>query len=480
VSDDASCKEVQEQNELRTRLRAIRRALDELRGSYALVILFRDQPDVLLAARCGSPLLIGAADDGYLIGSDVHAISHRAQRLTRLEDHDLAVVRADSLQILQADFSVSPRVMLSCVDASDDEAELGDFPHFTLKEIHQQPASLHRVLSAANLLVGAQDSGSLSVLPSRILIVACGTSWHAGLYGKYLIEELAGIPVDLEYASEYRYRSAPIQEGTMMIAVSQSGETADTVGALHDFQRSGQPTLAICNVPNSTLAQEADGAIFLNVGQEQGVAATKSYTAQCAVFSRLAVEFGQRRGMLEGRFGCLADDMHRLPELVSQILENGDAVRQLAEQFDDASGFLFVGRCYEYATAMEGALKLKEISYLHAEGHAAGELKHGPLALVDEDTVTVALATPGRAYEKTLSSLQEIRARGGRILAVGGEGDERLAGVADEVFSVPVVDECLQPLLNIIPLQLLAYHIADNRGCDVDRPRNLAKSVTVE
>ncbi|MCY2988658.1 MAG: glutamine--fructose-6-phosphate transaminase (isomerizing) [Planctomycetota bacterium] len=484
-----ACLELQEQSRLRARIRGVRAALDELQGSYALVILFCDMPQLLLAARRSSPLVIGVAADGHLIGSDLRAVSQRARRWMRLNDDELAVVRADSVQILKADFSEAAPQLQACVDDADDSDELGDFPHFTLKEIYAQPTTLRRVLESREQLSEAfrgprQDRGlpfgTRRDCPDRILIVACGTSWHASLFGKYIIEELAGIPVAIEYASEFRYRVSPRQPGTLLIAVSQSGETADTVGALRDFQACRQPTLAICNVPRSTLAQEADGAMFLHVGTELGVAATKSYTAQCAVFVRLAIELARAKACLNGHAQPLAEALARLPDLIEQVLESDEQIRQIAERFCDDPRFLFVGRGYDLPTALEGALKLKEISYIHAEGYAAGELKHGPLALVDEHTPTVALATPGRAYEKMLSNLQEIRARGGAVIAVAAIDDERIAGVADEVIRVPVVEECLQPLINIVPLQLLAYHIAVARGCDVDRPRNLAKSVTVE
>ncbi len=482
TSDAPTCDEIHEHNASRARILGVQQAMRELEGSYALVILFRDQPDMLMAARCGSPLVIGVADNGYLVGSDGYAISHRTQRLTRLHDHDLAVMRADSLQVLQADSGEPSRELLWCDEVADAVAydDMGDFPHQTLKEIHQQPTSLRRTLSTDYAAFTDPAGGPLANLPTRIQIVACGTSWHAGLYGKYLIEELAGIPVDIEYASEYRYRVAPHQDGTLLIAASQSGETADTVGALRDYRRTKQPSLTICNVRGSTLAEEADAAVFLNVGQESGVAATKSYTAQCAVFARLAVALGRRRATLNGHARLVDRDLQRLPGLVARVLQDEDNLRQLAETLADANRFLFVGRGYDYATALEGALKLKEISYLSAEGYAAGELKHGPLALVDRQTPTFALATPGRTYEKVLSNLAEIRARGGRIVAIGVKGDQRLQRVADDVVQVGAVAECLQPLVNIVPLQLLAYHLAAARGCDVDRPRNLAKSVTVE
>ena len=462
------CLELQEQHQLRARIRGVHAALDELEGSYALVILFRDMPQLLLAARRSSPLVIGVADEGHLIGSDMQAISQHARRWARLNDNELAVVRADSVQILKADFSEATPHLQTCVDDADDSDELGEFPHFTLKEIYAQPTTLRRVLETREQLSGAmrtspEDRGlpcdTRPNCPDHILIAACGTSWHASLFGKYIIEELAGIPVTIEYASEFRYRVSPRQPGTLFIAVSQSGETADTVGALRDFQACGQATLAICNVPRSTLAQEADGALFLHVSTELGVAATKSYTAQCAVFVRLAIELAQRKACLNGHAKPLTEALARLPDLIEQVLECDAQIQQLAERFCDSPRFLFVGRGYELPTALEGALKLKEISYIHAEGYAAGELKHGPLALVDENTPTVALATPGRAYEKMLSNLQEIRARGGAVSAVG---KVQLAG--SDAAAATFLTDTLPSMQKLINVNLREYSAITNNA----------------
>jgi glucosamine--fructose-6-phosphate aminotransferase (isomerizing) len=465
----------------RSRLDAIRSALDHVEGSYALVIMFRDQPDSLVVTRLGSPLVIGASADGHMIGSDPHAISFHVDRALRLNDRELAVVRADSIQLIGAEVTEATHRMEPCVELQESLEEVQDeYPHHTLREIYQQPRTLPRVLAAREPVTRGAVSGLLLNPPSRILIAACGTSWHAGLYAKYLLEDLAGIPVDVEYASEYRYRVSPRRDGTLMIVVSQSGETADTVAALRHFRTSRQPTLAICNIPTSTLAMEADAFWPLQAGREQGVAATKSYLHQCAVFARLALEWGKRTTALNGHALLLEQDLASLPLLLSQVLDQQAFIQSLAEKAANASRYLFVGRRYDYPTALEGALKLKEIAYVSAEGFAAGELKHGPLALVDEQSWTIAMATPGHTYDKMLSNMQEIRARKGKIIAVCAAGDQRVAEVADERIEVPVVDERLQPLLNIVPLQLLAYHIAAERGCDIDRPRNLAKSVTVE
>ncbi|PHS14120.1 MAG: glutamine--fructose-6-phosphate transaminase (isomerizing) [Blastopirellula sp.] len=478
-----ACGELQEQDEFRSRIQGVRRALKELRGSYALVIMFRDQPDYLLAVCNGSPLIIGTTDDGHLIGSDKHAISHSAHQFTRLEDQELAVIRSDSVQILQ---KTNPGLASREILWKEEDTHSLSFDdsctysHRTLQEIHEQPLTLKHMLSNIEDDFHSFPIEFLNNLPKRILILACGTSYHAGLFGKYIIEAISGIPVEVEYASEFRYRESPYQEGTLLLTISQSGETADTLGALREFKQRKQPTVAICNVPGSTLTEESDATIFLNVGLENGVAATKSYTADCAILSRLAMLWGYQKDVNVSRLSLLINDFHTIPQMISNVLDAKESIKNVAHTYEDAKRFLFIGRGFDYPTALEGALKLKELSYISAEGYAAGELKHGPLALVDDQTITVALATPGRTYEKVLSNLEEIRCRGGQILAIGVEDDQRLKRVANNVIYVQKVDEFLQPLVNIIPLQLFAFYLALARGCDVDRPRNLAKSVTVE
>jgi glucosamine--fructose-6-phosphate aminotransferase (isomerizing) len=314
----------------------------------------------------------------------------------------------------------------------------------------------------------------------RLVLTACGTSWHAAMVGEYLIEEFARIPVEVEYASELRYRNPPMERGTLLFAITQSGETADTLAALREVKRKGHPTLAICNVVGSSIAQEADGGIYLHAGPEIGVASTKAFTSQCLTLAMLALYFGRIRNLSYGAGTRIIDQMLQLPDKVRQALECNNLVRQVAAKYAHCTNFLYLGRQYNFPAALEGALKLKEISYLHAEGYPAAEMKHGPIALVDEHTPSVFLIPHGQVYEKVMSNLEEIKARGGPVIAIVSEGDTRVAALADDVIHVPAVEEFLQPIITAIPLQLLAYHIAVLRGCDVDKPRNLAKSVTVE
>jgi glucosamine--fructose-6-phosphate aminotransferase (isomerizing) len=328
--------------------------------------------------------------------------------------------------------------------------------------------------------------GGLNLTPqqlrsvNRFVLTACGTSWHAALVGEYLIEEFARIPVEIEYASELRYRNPPLDNNTLLFAITQSGETADTLAALREMKRKGHPTLAICNVVGSSIAQEADGGVYLHAGPEIGVASTKAFTSQCVVLAMLALYFGRLRHLSYGAGQRIIEELLRLPDQVSKALECNDVVRQVAEKYAGANNFLYLGRQYNFPTALEGALKLKEISYIHAEGYPAAEMKHGPIALVDENTPSVFLVPHGQVYDKVMSNLEEIKARGGPVIAIVTHGDTRVAELADDVIHVPAVEDYLQPIVAAIPLQLLAYHIAVLRGCDVDKPRNLAKSVTVE
>ena len=356
-----------------------------------------------------------------------------------------------------------------------------------LKEIFEQPESL------TNTMRGRLDEdnatsvfGGLNLTPQelrgrrRILLTACGTSWHAGLYGEYCIEELSRLPVEVEYASELRYRNPPLDNRTLLFAITQSGETADTLAALREMKRKGHPTLAICNVIGSSIAQEANGGVYLHAGPEIGVASTKAYTSQCLVLAMLALHLGRLHHLSHGAGRRVIDALHALPDAVRKALECNDVARHVAAKYCHAKNFLYLGRQYNFPTALEGALKLKEISYIHAEGYPAAEMKHGPIALVDEKTPSVFIMPQGYMYEKVVANLEEIKARGGPVIAIVGEGDTEAATIADDVIEVPTVEEFLQPIVSIVPLQLLAYHIALLRGCDVDKPRNLAKSVTVE
>ncbi len=467
-------------------IRAVQEALALLRGTYGLAIIFRDHPDVLIAARLGSPLVVGVGEHEHFVASDASPLVGHTQRIVYLADHELAVVTADSLRVIHREQGlVSHRVRELEIESG--QVQLGAYPHYMLKEIFEQPESLQ------NAMRGRLDSeeatavfGGLNLTPqqlrnvNRLILTACGTSWHAAMVGEYLIEEFARIPVEVEYASELRYRNPPLDRDTLLFAITQSGETADTLAALREVKRKGHPTLAICNVVGSSIAQEADGGIYLHAGPEIGVASTKAFTSQCLTLAMLGLYFGRIRHLSYGAGTRIIDQMLQLPEKVRQALECNNTVRQIAAKYQHCTNFLYLGRQYNFPTALEGALKLKEISYLHAEGYPAAEMKHGPIALVDEHTPSVFVIPHGQVYEKVMSNLEEIKARGGPVIAVVTEGDTRVAALADDVIQVPSVEEFLQPIVAVIPLQLLAYHIAVMRGCDVDKPRNLAKSVTVE
>jgi glucosamine--fructose-6-phosphate aminotransferase (isomerizing) len=367
------------------------------------------------------------------------------------------------------------------------DVQLGGFQHYMLKEIYEQPDSLTNAMRGRLCEDDATAMfGGLNLTPqqlravNRIILTACGTSWHAALLGEYLLEEFARIPVEVEYASELRYRNPPVEHDTLVFAISQSGETADTLGALREMKRKGHRSLAICNVVGSSIAQEADGGIFLHAGPEVGVASTKAYTSQCIVLAMLALFFGRMRHISFDAGLRMVQAFHRLPNHVRQALQTEEEVRRIAQKYSAATNFLYLGRQYNFPNALEGALKLKEISYIHAEGYPAAEMKHGPIALVDDQTPSVFIVPQGFVYDKVMANIEEVKARGGPVIAVVEQGDTRVAALADDLLIVPKVEEYLQPLVSIIPLQLLAYHIAVLRGCDVDKPRNLAKSVTVE
>ncbi len=465
---------------------AVRMALAQLRGTYGLAILFRDHPDVMIAARLGSPLVVGVGPQEHFVASDALPLAGYTDKIVYLADHQLAIVTATSLRITHRELgAVKPSVEVLQVDAGD--RTLNGFDHFMLKEIHEQPESIRNAMRGRLDVENATATfGGLNLTPQqlssvrRIILTGCGTSWHAGLLGEYLIEEWARIPVEVEYASELRYRNPPVDANTLVFAISQSGETADTLGAIREMKRTGHRTLAICNVVASSIAQEADGGIFLHAGPEIGVASTKAYTAQCMTLAMLALYFARMRhlGFEAGR--RIIDDFQQLPDKLGQALQTSDQVRYVAEKYQHARNFLYLGRQYNFPTALEGALKLKEISYVHAEGYPAAEMKHGPIALVDQQTPSVFIVPRGFVYDKVMANLEEVKARGGPVIAVVQEGDRRAAQVADDVIEVPSISESLQPLINVVPLQLLAYHAALLRDCDVDKPRNLAKSVTVE
>ena len=465
---------------------AVREALPQLRGTYGLLVLFRDQPELLVAARLGSPLVVGVGDGEYFVASDASPLAGHADRIVYLADNELAVITPQSLRVIHRDSGrVEPAVFNLDMAASD--VSMGDYAHFMLKEIHEQPETIRAAMRGRLSLDDATAVfGGLNLTPTqlqrinRIVLTGCGTSWHAALVGEYLIEEFARLPVEVEYASELRYRNPPIDEGTLLFAITQSGETADTLAALREIKRKGHPTLAICNVVGSTIAKAADGGIYLHAGPEIGVASTKAFTSQCVVLALLALYFGRLRHMSYEKGIEVIRALEQLPDIVSEALKADAAIQRIAAKYRDASTFLYLGRQYNFPVALEGALKLKEISYIHAEGYPAAEMKHGPIALVDSATPSVFIIPQGAVYDKVILNLEEIKARSGPVIAVASPGDRRVLDLADDVIEIPQTVDFLQPIVAAIPLQLLAYHIAVLRGCDVDKPRNLAKSVTVE
>jgi glucosamine--fructose-6-phosphate aminotransferase (isomerizing) len=430
--------------------------------------------------------VVGVGDGEHFIASDASPLAGHADRIVYLADHEVAVITPDTLRVIHRD---SGRVEHSVLplELSAADVGMGGYSHFMLKEIHEQPETIRAAMRGR---LSRDDAtavfGGLNLTPAqlqhvnRIVLTGCGTSWHAALVGEYLIEEFARLPVEVEYASELRYRNPPIDEGTLLFAITQSGETADTLAALREVKRKGHPTLAICNVVGSTIANEADGGIYLHAGPEIGVASTKAFTSQCVVLALLALYFGRLRHMSYEKGLEFIAALERLPGLVTEALEADTAIRTIAEKYRNASTFLYLGRQYNFPVALEGALKLKEISYIHAEGYPAAEMKHGPIALVDQHTPSVFLIPQGAVYDKVILNLEEIKARKGPVIAIASPGDERVRELADDVIEVPDAPDFLQPIVEAIPLQLLAYHIAVLRGCDVDKPRNLAKSVTVE
>jgi glutamine---fructose-6-phosphate transaminase (isomerizing) len=462
-------------------------ALEHVEGTYGMAVLSSAEPGKIVVARKGSPVLLGIGDKEYFVASDASAILEHTRSVVYLDDGDIAVVTPEGYRVVDREQRDQER------DVSDIEwdlaaIELGGYPHFMLKEIYEQPETVTATLRGRLLFEeGTARLNGLNLTPEycatiqRILIVACGTSWHSGLVGRYALEELSRIPVDVEYASEYRYRPRLHQPGTLAIAISQSGETADTLEAMRAARAAGCRVVGIVNVVGSTIARESDGGVYLHAGPEIGVASTKAFTSQITALLLLGLYLGRQRGALsleEGR--SFATELSNLPELVTRTLEISEGVAELAKSYAETHNALYLGRGVNFPVALEGALKLKEISYIHAEGYPAAEMKHGPIALIDENMPVVFVAPHDQVYQKVLANMQEVRARGGRILAVTSEGNGDLGKLADRELHVPPVAPLLSPILTVIPLQLLAYHIAVLRGCDVDRPRNLAKSVTVE
>ncbi|MBI4409326.1 MAG: glutamine--fructose-6-phosphate transaminase (isomerizing) [Gemmatimonadetes bacterium] len=467
---------------------AVRAALKQVEGTYGLAIVSSRDQGKIVAARRGSPLLLGIGQEGeYFVASDAAAVVAHTRRVVYLDDGELAVISPEGYTILALRGGpVTKEIMQVSWDL--DAIEKSGHPHFMLKEIFEQPESLRNTMRGRLLEEeGTARLGGLNLTPEqllsfdRIIITACGTSWHAGLIGEYMLEEHARIPVEVEYASEFRYRNPVVNEKTLVITISQSGETADTLAAVREAKRRGATVLGIVNVVGSTIAREAHGGVYLHAGPEVGVASTKAFTSQVAALTLFTLLLGRLRGhvsILQGREIVAA--LRRLPEQAEQVLQLNDRIRELAHTYKQNSNFLYLGRGYNFPAALEGALKLKEISYIHAEGLPAAEMKHGPIALIDENMPVVVIAPHDGVYSKIVSNIEEVKARGGRIIAVVTDGNGELRDRVDHIIPVPQTLDLLAPVLVTVPLQLLAYHIAVLRGCDVDQPRNLAKSVTVE
>ncbi len=466
---------------------ALRIALKRVVGAYVIVLVDEDNPDTLIAARKGSPLVIGVGKGEHFLASDASPIVEYTKEVVFVNDYEIAIIKADEL-ILKNISNERQTPYIQKLDIELAAIEKGGYDHFMLKEIFEQPQTIFDSLrgrldakSGTLTLGGIREHAALLSNAKRIIIVACGTSWHAGLVAEYMIEELCRIPVEVEYASEFRYRNPVVGEGDVIIAVSQSGETADTLVAIESAKQKGAIILGVCNVVGSSIARLSHAGAYTHAGPEIGVASTKAFTAQLAVLCLIGLKVAQEKGTItQQRFQHLLDELDAISEKVATTLKLNDQVRQIADKYKDARDFLYLGRGYNFPVALEGALKLKEISYIHAEGYPAAEMKHGPIALVDENLPVVFVATRDSYYEKVVSNIQEIKARKGKVIAVVTEGDQTIPGMADDVIEVPAADELIAPILSVIPLQLLAYHIGVLKGFDVDKPRNLAKSVTLE
>lgn len=476
-------------------VQAVRRALSKVRGAYAIAVLHKDHPNALVAAREMSPLVIGLGQGENFCASDVPAIINATHRVLFLDDGEMALIQADKVEVLDIESGRARHKAEVKIEWTPEEAEKGGYAHYMLKEIHEQPEVMNRILARYTdpdrtevHLDGINISDEELKSVRRIFIQACGTSWHSGLIGKLLLERLPMIAVDVDTSSEFRYRNvgaasmgAILSPDTLVIAISQSGETADTLAGVREARSRGLKVLSIVNAPGSTIARESDGVIYTNAGPEIGVASTKAYTAQIAALYLLSLHLGKIHGAIDDdRMARRLAKLSDVANVMARILEDDSHIKAVAEEIAKSDHAMFIGRGFGYPSALEGALKLKEISYIHAEGYPAGELKHGPIALIDEKMPVVAIATESYVYEKIISNIQEVRARKGKIIAIAGEDDDEIAKYSDHVLRVPELTESFTPFVVSIPLQLLAYHVANARGCDVDQPRNLAKSVTVE
>ena len=469
-------------------LTAVQLALKEVIGAYAIVILSKEDPDTLIVAKKSSPLVIGVGEGEFYVASDATPIIEYTKNVLYLEDEDIAVLtKGEKIQLTNIKNQQKTANTIE-LEMKIEAIEKGGYEHFMLKEIYEQPTSIRNsMLGRLNTVNGEVVMGGIEeyehkfMNAKRIIFVACGTSWHAGLVGEYMIESLARIPVEVEYASEFRYRNPIINSDDIVIAISQSGETADTLAALEIAKEKGALIYGICNVVGSSIARATDAGSYTHAGPEIGVASTKAFTAQVTILALMALTLAKKKGSIsESRYRELALELNNIPNIVEKVLETNAAVEYISDIYKDAKNFLYLGRGINFPVALEGALKLKEISYIHAEGYPAAEMKHGPIALIDADMPVVAIATKKNSYEKVVSNIQEVKARNGKIIAVVTEGDTAVKEIADHVIEIPDVDDFFDPLITVIPLQLLSYHIAVMRGCNVDQPRNLAKSVTVE
>lgn len=467
---------------------AVRMALQHVVGAYAIVVMAKNDSRKLVAARKSSPLIVGIGDGEYFLASDATPIVEHTREVVYLNDEEIAVVDLDHGLTIKTIENQIRTPFINELEWDLEMIEKGGYDYFMLKEIHEQPTAIENGLRGrlnpnndVIWLRGVQEYEQKLLNARRIIIVACGTSWHAGLVGEYLFEDFARIPVEVEYASEFRYRNPVIYEDDVVIAISQSGETADTLAAIQLAKSKGATIFGICNVVGSTIARESHAGAYIHAGPEIGVASTKAFTAQLTVLNLLALTLAHRKGMISAsRYHLLLNELALIPQKIREVLKTETQIKYIAEEFKDAHNFLYLGRGYNFPVALEGALKLKEISYIHAEGYPAAEMKHGPIALIDENMPVVVMATNKSAYEKVLNNIQQIKARNGVIIAVVSEKDEVISELADHVIVIPKTAEPLAPMVSVVPLQLLAYHIAVLRECNVDQPRNLAKSVTVE
>ncbi len=466
---------------------AVRLALNNVVGAYAIVIMSKEDPTLLIAARKGSPLVIGVGENEFFMASDATPIIEYTNEVVYMNDLEIAIIKDGELKIKTIeDVAMTPHIQT--LELELEAIEKGGFEHFMLKEIFEQPKSIGDCLrgrldskSGRLVLGGIREYANKLVNADRIIIIACGTSWHAGLVAEYFFEEFCRIPVEVEYASEFRYRNPVIREGDVIIAISQSGETADTLAAIELAKSKGAVIFGVCNVVGSSIARASHEGSYTHAGPEIGVASTKAFTAQLTVLSMIGLIVAQQKGTITTtKFHEMLVELENIPKKVEKVLALNDKIKAIANTFKDVPNFLYLGRGYNFPVALEGALKLKEISYIHAEGYPAAEMKHGPIALIDEAMPVVFIATQDSSYEKVVSNIQEVKARKGRVISVVTEGDKQIPTMSEFVIEVPAVQEALMPMVSVIPLQLLSYHIAVMRGCNVDQPRNLAKSVTVE